>query len=125
VLGASFAPIVGVFTAESICAKRSKRDLAPAFRKFSSVQQKTLDLLTKTAKERTITADDEEIYPGIDVAWAGGHSPCSQIHLRCTRRASRRRYFSHTSCRSVVSAVQRAFWCPLSQRHQHLPKDVV
>lgn len=39
---------------------------------------KTLELLTRTAKERVLAADDANVLPGIDVFWLGGHTPCSQ-----------------------------------------------
>ena len=42
---------------------------------------KTLELLTRTAKDRTIAKDDIEVAPGIRTMWIGGHTPCSQAVL--------------------------------------------
>ena len=58
----------------------SKRGLAEALATDPSwAPAKTLALLDDSAKHRTIAVDDDEIYPGIDVVWTGGHSPCSQV----------------------------------------------
>ena len=40
--------------------------------------EETLDLLTRTGADRVIALDDEAVMPGIEVAWMGGHTPCSQ-----------------------------------------------
>lgn len=49
---------------------------------------KTLTLLTATAEERTVAADDAEVAPGIRTLWLGGHSPCSQGVLVDTRQGT-------------------------------------
>ena len=58
----------------------SKRGLEEALATDPSwAPAKTLELLSETAKHRTLAIDDDEVYPGIDVVWTGGHSPCSQV----------------------------------------------
>lgn len=42
---------------------------------------KTLELLTKTAPERTVAEDNAEVAPGMRTMWMGGHSKCSQALL--------------------------------------------
>ncbi len=49
--------------------------------KGSWVPGKTLEILTRTAKDRTVAADDVEVVPGIRTMWVGGHTPCSQAVL--------------------------------------------
>ena len=57
----------------------SKRGLQAALAQTPTwAPNKTLELLTQTAKERVLAADDCQILPGIDVLWLGGHSPWSQ-----------------------------------------------
>jgi glyoxylase-like metal-dependent hydrolase (beta-lactamase superfamily II) len=46
---------------------------------------KTLELLTRTAKDRVVATDDVEVAPGIRTMWVGGHSPCSQAVLVDTK----------------------------------------
>lgn len=46
---------------------------------------KTLELLTRTARDRVTAADDIEVAPGIRTMWVGGHTPCSQAVLIDTK----------------------------------------
>lgn len=46
---------------------------------------KTLEMLTRTAADRVVAADDVQVAPGIRTMWVGGHSPCSQSVLIDTR----------------------------------------
>ncbi len=46
---------------------------------------KTLEILTRTAKDRTVAQDDAEVAPGIRTMRVGGHTPCSQAVLVETR----------------------------------------
>lgn len=68
----------------------SGRGLAEAARdpqwRGSWAPWKTLELLTRTARDRTTAADDIEVLPGLRTLWLGGHSPCSQAVLVHTLR---------------------------------------
>ena len=58
----------------------SKRGLEEALASEQSwAPSKTLELLSQTARDRTLAVDDDEVLPGIEVVWVGGHSPCSQV----------------------------------------------
>ena len=38
----------------------------------------TMEILTGSGANRVVALDNEQVEPGLKVAWVGGHTPCSQ-----------------------------------------------
>ena len=38
----------------------------------------TMEILTGSGANRVVALDNEQVEPGLEVAWMGGHTPCSQ-----------------------------------------------